>query len=553
MTPNIRSLTREKRESPMKRHLLPATTMAAVLILVLFAPRVAFSQRSATLSVPKSGALLTINGTVGGSVVVNRNIYDSQIHSGTVRAVPQAPNLDGGNCNSVDVTFQTDAYILQGGSWTGCDPGDTFETTQGTGTATLAGAGYSFGITTFYTFGGDPPQCNTNGNICVPPNPDSGFLTVTNNSGADFSGTITLSGTSPISGGFCPANGSASDVLSSGLPNGAFATFALSNDSSNCGGFNAPQTASLTAGGSAVFPMGNDNYQIAAVNNVGGELETFLPVPVPQALFVPGTLFTGQSCSPYNSFSSASNPVCLEGQLSCSGSDCGTFLYQVSTHFDNTPFPLGFPSFLKADGVGCPANGFNENILLSYTDPLPKGGTGGHSCLAAAFGNGTTEPATFTAPFYASKFFDPIDSPPVFNTAQAGSAIPTIFQLLAPNNTFVTPTANGGLTYCTAANTSTCAPGTVFIKWVQMTCPNASSMITDAIETTASTTGNSGLQFNTQNNTWQYNVKTPKGNPPGGFAGTCQVLDVVFPLGLDSVTSQPLPPITRSAFFQFKK
>src|SRR5437667_9927491 len=99
--------------------------------LVVLTSVVAFSQtppRSTTLSIPTSGALLTINGTVGGSVAVNRNIYDSQIHTPTVRTVPLAPDAGGGNCNSVDVGVPTDAYVLQGGSWTGCDPGDTFET-----------------------------------------------------------------------------------------------------------------------------------------------------------------------------------------------------------------------------------------------------------------------------------------------------------------------------------------------------------------------------------------------------------------------------------------
>src|SRR5207248_11356220 len=50
--------------------------------------------------------------------------------------------------------------------------------------------------------------CNTCGTICAAP--DSGFLTVTNNTGAAFSGTISLTGTSL-------SCGSASDSWIAGL------------------------------------------------------------------------------------------------------------------------------------------------------------------------------------------------------------------------------------------------------------------------------------------------------------------------------------------------
>ncbi len=111
MTTNLRILTRDKeKRPPMKRILTPATTVAAVLMLVLFAPAIAFSQQL------QSGALLTITGT---SPVVNRAVYDSQIHSGNMSRSAHAMGQ-----------LVTDAYVLQGGSPTGCDNGDTFETAQ---------------------------------------------------------------------------------------------------------------------------------------------------------------------------------------------------------------------------------------------------------------------------------------------------------------------------------------------------------------------------------------------------------------------------------------
>ena len=85
--------------------------------LVVFTSVFAFSQT------PKSGALLSIDGT-GASSGVHVRIYDSQIHSGHVQAAP--------TCGAGD-QIPTDAYVLQGGSATGCDTGDAFEVTDGGG------------------------------------------------------------------------------------------------------------------------------------------------------------------------------------------------------------------------------------------------------------------------------------------------------------------------------------------------------------------------------------------------------------------------------------
>src|SRR5439155_10168537 len=89
------------------------------MALVVFASAVAFSQT------PKSGALLQIDGTAG-STAVHVKLYDSQIHSGNVQVVPT--NI-GGNCLAID-QIPTDAYVLQGGVPTGCDPNDPFEVTD---------------------------------------------------------------------------------------------------------------------------------------------------------------------------------------------------------------------------------------------------------------------------------------------------------------------------------------------------------------------------------------------------------------------------------------
>jgi hypothetical protein len=125
--------------------------------LMCCAALVVFTSVLALSQTPKSGALLTI--TNGSSV--NLKIYDSQIHTGNVRTVPVA-----GNCLAGD-QIPTDAYVLQGGAPTGCDPGDAFETSNGTGTATLG----NFTITTQYPCassascgGTDTTICETSGN-----------------------------------------------------------------------------------------------------------------------------------------------------------------------------------------------------------------------------------------------------------------------------------------------------------------------------------------------------------------------------------------------------
>jgi PEP-CTERM motif len=51
---------------------------------------------------------------------VNLSVFDSQIHSGVFRVSP---------CDGIS----SDSYVLQGGSPTGCDNGDGFETTQAPG------------------------------------------------------------------------------------------------------------------------------------------------------------------------------------------------------------------------------------------------------------------------------------------------------------------------------------------------------------------------------------------------------------------------------------
>jgi hypothetical protein len=429
--------------------------LAAVVALSLFIPTIAFAQSL------ESGPLLTIQSTDGS---LRLAVYDSQIHSGTIQTSP---------CDSGLIT---DAYVLQGGSPTGCDNGDSYETTQAPGVFKFAGTGYEFDVTTFYQLGG----CNSSGNtgpiepICA--SPDSGFLTVTNNGSTSFTGTITLSGNSPVGGPpYCAPGGLASDSFTGTLTVGQSRTFGLAPDSSNCGGYNAPQTQTLGAVATAVFPIGTDDYELTGVDNAGGEQITVLPIPVlqsssnpgsnPSNTFNPGSLFSTFSCAPYGDLSEAGNPECTEFQLTCSGaSDCDSFLYTATTHYSFPPgFPgIGGPGFLKASGQSCPSTSFDKNIFVFYTqDTTHRGGGGGLSCFVAAFTPGAP-PVTTASSFEGFEW--PV-SDTQLNPIIGGLPVPLSWDYDVPN-----------LTVCSNAGGTGCTAPWVYPSSIQIACPHGSSV-----------------------------------------------------------------------------
>jgi hypothetical protein len=430
----------------MKRFLV---SLAVAIALIVFPSTLALGQSL------ESGALLTIQS---GSL--NLAVYDSQIHSGIVQTDP------------CDMGLVTDAYVLQGGSPSGCDNGDDYETSQAPGSFQFVGNGYNLGVTTFYQFGG----CNSSGNtgpiepICA--SPDSGFLTVTNNGSTNFTGTITLAGNSPLGGGsYCAPGGQASDSFTGTLTPGQSRTFGLAPDSSNCGGYNASQTQTLTAGSTAVFPIGTDDFELAAVDNAGGEQITLLPIPAlqlptnpgsnPSNTFNPGSLFPTFSCAPYGDLSEAGNPECTEFQLTCSGaSDCESFLYTATTHYSFPPgFPgIGGPGFLKASGQNCPSTAFDKNIFLSYSqDTTHQGGGGGLSCFVAAFTPGDP-PVSSATSFEGFEF--PI-SDTQLNYIIGGIPVPLSWDYDLAN-----------LTVCPNSSGTGCSSPWVYPSSIQISCPN---------------------------------------------------------------------------------
>jgi hypothetical protein len=290
------------------------------------------SPRNVALSVPTSGALLTIIGTLQPSrtpVTIYR--YDSQIHSGAVAAVPLGTGISStgasSNCNSTDQLYPTDAYRLQGSSWTGCDGGEASEVTDSNPGGPLPGMvdimpnnqeGAGFHVETHYCANGSPcvegttingmgQTCNTNMTVCA--NPDTGFVSVTNKTGQAFTGTITLSGNQTISttaSPYCPmapsypingpgtvGAGAVLDSVVSGLGNTDFVVLSMGGDSSACSGFNAPQIALLQNGATFQYNIGKDYVQFkpsdSCSNNITPpcspalhpEYLKVLPIPVP--------------------------------------------------------------------------------------------------------------------------------------------------------------------------------------------------------------------------------------------------------------------------------
>jgi hypothetical protein len=81
------------------------------------------------------GIAIQINGLVNGMESIHLSVNDADIHSGVFQASP---------CDGIS----SDSYVLQGGSPTGCDNGDGFETAQVAGhfrfaqTATVPDPGY---------------------------------------------------------------------------------------------------------------------------------------------------------------------------------------------------------------------------------------------------------------------------------------------------------------------------------------------------------------------------------------------------------------------------
>jgi YVTN family beta-propeller protein len=309
-------------------------------------------------------------------------------------------------------------------------------------------------------------------------------------------------------------------------------------------------------GTTTTFTFNTDTYKLTGVTNQGGEQVTVTAFPVTQSSFPTLTGFSNETCVPYGDYSSRVD-TCVEFQVHCQVSATDTtpcnFVYEVATGYDlptDLSGGIGGPDFLVAHGVNCTLTSAStvQSIFLSYEatikDPTTRGGSKGPSCFVATYTPGDKPITTGTVSVngYFVGFQSPIGNPPVINDAKAGSTIPIIWQLFDANNSAITP-SNVGLTYCSNADPSTCPANTVAIRFVPIACGSIAAAGSDTV---AATAGQSGLQFKpAPANSWQFNVKTPK-----GLTG-CQLLEVSFPTGTNAVANPGAATPVETALFFF--
>ncbi len=368
MTASLRTLTKEKRGSPMKRLPMPATALAAMkkvaiamfcgaVLMIAAAPARAdiCTEASPATSAP-CDVTITISGSTG-----NLSVAIEDLHTNYPGAEGDDKLIGVKNLSSVDVG----AIVLSGS--------DAFDFSDHDGACTEDLFPPSF-------------TCGTTGYE----GPNNTFVGI--NSPSNTTGKVLF--TTPLA------------------KNGGTVVFSLEGPPSTvvAVGENKP----LVAGQTTVFPFGPfsgsgveafglpdhpDDYQITPVNSATGDTMTITPVPV-MGPFNSGTKFPGLACVPYKDFNN-DGPVCVEVERDCfsgghlSSGDCDTFLYSAKLDFniDSSGIPnpngIGGAALLGQPIDDCPPTNFSLNITTSYTgsqvDPISGSGKGGHSCFVAAF------------------------------------------------------------------------------------------------------------------------------------------------------------------------
>lgn len=510
--------------------------MISCAALVLLTAATAFSTNPST-----TGALLTINGTVTegeNTMNVSLSVSDKDIHSGNFQTVPVGNGENGSNCTAAD-QVSTDAYVLQAGAPTGCDPGNTFEGGLTAGSHPFTSqegdlVSYNLGVSTSYWIN-EGSKCNTRETIC---SNNTSFLTVSNNGSSSFTGTITLAASSPVCG---PVSDSFTGTLAAG-GDASGVTLALAHDASTCGGFTSlmSQTQILEPGHQSIYTFFNDKYKITPSFNTGGESLTITFVPVLYSAFTPPPNFPNEACVPFKDISPTDpnaplgSDVCAMYQADCSvggvpnGGDCTTLLYTVLESYDLPPnlSAIGGPDGLIVHGVGCPNSGVNaESIFYSYSvtriDPTTTvKGKGTGSCFEVTYTPGApliTGAGTTTSRFVGWE--SPIVSTDL-NMVKAGSTRPLKFQWFDTLGNSVT-----NLTWCANTTGTGCTAPWVNLQYFFVPCgvPSGTEINTAA---DISSPGNSGFQ-NLGGGNYQMNWQTQK-----AWKGSCATVEATFDNGL---------------------
>jgi hypothetical protein len=523
MTANLRTLTKEKRESPMKRFLMPATVLAAIkkialailcvtLLMIVAAPAWADPCTAPTLG-PAATGIGTATGC--GAVITVTAVNGGVATAFTVTSV-------SGTGNPFD---------------TGLD--DTLVGIQNNSTGTLNSINLSSPLTTpdsLFNFETNPPDgvCAQNGDDC--------FL---GESGTGYEGphnTFIINGDDLTKGTVCFNCA----PYESGIPPSGSTWFALEGTPQSLTSIS--QTQTLHPGVQVIYPAGNDNIKFTPFNNVGGELLTITAVPVPQSAFGTPVGFPGETCVPYKDFSDAAHvPTCVEFQADCSQgtastNDCSTFLFQTVTNYDlPADLPaIGGPDYLIFHGKSAPLTDFSggQSIFTEYgvlrLDPYTKGGSGGTGTVFVATFHTSATPITSGTTDTFLGFQSPVSNTSN-NVVKAGSTVPLKWRQFDTSGNPVT-----NLSLCTAFTVSNpdppvcTAPSGVSAPWVNVQAvkvPGVTCAADPGTNILTSFAGNSGLQ-NQGNGNYQFNWKT-SGIP----AGSC--LNIVFTYSSGAVIVTP--------------
>ena len=536
MTANLLTLTKEKRESPMKRFLMPATALAAM-------KKIAFT-------------ILCVAPLMLGTTPARADQCSGALPVGTASgcgALITVFKVDGSG-NATAYTVSTPGGTNNLNPYDGTE--DTLVGIQNNSGAALFAIHLSASDTTFggiFNFDGDGP-CNPAYHAggyswCPPgyptpstdPNP-IGYEGPNNTFTLDSCGEVC---TSTQSGTVNFIN--VVDDLNVGIPSGGGTWFALEGTPTSFGTIS--QTQTLQPGVQVIYPAGNDNIKFTPFNNVGGELLTITAVPVPQSAFGTPVGFPGETCVPYKDFSDAAGvPTCVEFQAECTQgtatvNDCSTFLFQTVTNYDlPADLPaIGGPDYLIFHGQSAPlatnpAGGlsiFTEFGVLRL-DPYTKGGSGGTGTVFVATFHTSATPITSGTTDTFLGFQSPVSNTSN-NVVKAGSTVPLKWRQFDTSGNPVT-----NLSLCTAFTVSNpdppvcTAPSGVSAPWVNVQAvkvPGVTCAADPGTNILTTFTGNSGLQ-NQGNGNYQFNWKT-SGIP----AGSC--LNIVFTYSSGAVIVTP--------------
>ena len=517
MTANIRTLTKEMREVPMKRFLVPTTALAPMKKMAFTILCVALLMLVAAPAWADQCTAPTVGG-VGIGTVTGTNPPHPVTGCGALITVFAVDN--GGNATAFTVTTVSGT----GNPYDGVE--DTFvgvQNSSGAGAPNLTSIALSSStLGTPFGFDGDGP-CNTTYHAqpyswCTPTYSDPNGYEGPDNT---FAITDAMHGTVnfPVP-----------------IPNGGSTWFALEGSPLSFGTIS--QTQTLEPGVQMTYPAGQDNSKwTSGPTSAGGEQLTVTAVPFPQASFTPPAGFPGESCVPYKDFSDASQVnTCVGFETSCVGSDCATMPYLVETNYDlptdlNVVGAIGGPDFLVYHGQPCPppVGSIAQSIFLDYTvsrhDPKTGGGGTGISCYVATYTPGapliTGTGVTGVSKSQFVGFQSPVSDTDV-NIITAGSVVPLKGQVSDASGGGITP-----LTYCPNATGAGCTG-----NWINLSLFSINCVLDDTpVAVDPNVTTNSGFKDLGGGN-FLYNWKTVKGTKG------CVNIRVTTSFGLQLVPAQ---------------